>query len=175
MHVGAGAGHVYRAHERRDWPTGQAYPILWPYRILLGTMYIDNWPDPLLEGLSGRQSSFGQVAADGHTLTYLFENTLLTEIASLQFSYTPFGSDRNQTFFWLFSENHYPGFLLFTARGYLLDEGTDRWKMTRPIALSKITRTATGAFVGTNVNIAGLLIEMFPVIWSDLPPGEQNP
>lgn len=175
MHVSGGNGRQYRAHFRRDFPTGQAFPNLWPHRIRMGATTLINWPKDLLEEWNDVLSEPGVVSDDGQAITYVAKKETLFETAQCTITMLHGSLDTDQQWTWLYEDDTVAGFLFIQTNFYMLDDESDIWEVSGPLPPAGFVFTAVGAF--SSVQYAGdsPTIEMFAAEWADLPPDEQNP
>jgi len=173
MHLSGGNGREYRAHYRRDFPTGQAFPNLWPHRIKMGATTMFNWPKDLLEEWNEVVSEVGVVSPDGQAITYVARKETLFETAQCTITMLHGILDTDQQWTWLYEDDTVAGFLFIQANFYMLDMGSDIWQSTHPLPPGDFVFTPAGAFSSVQYVGDSPTIEMFATPWADLPPDER--
>jgi len=175
MHVSGGDGREYRAHFRRDFPTGQAFPNLWPFKVKLDSWNLGNFPSGEFDNMVGTLSEEGVVSSDQQEMRYTWNRTFLGETSTFDLICRHGDRDTKQSWRFLFTNNVTAGLYLIAYDLYLLDTESDLWQITRALEAGHYAITAVGGFGG--VLFDGPTPEMlfFAAEWSELPPDEQHP
>jgi len=175
MHVSGGNGKQYRSHFRRDWPTGQAFPNLWPYRVHMGSWNLGGFPSDLFDNMQEENTEPGVINDADQTIIYTTTASFLGETATLVITCAHGFNDLQQSWNFLFTDNVHAGFVLILYDRYLLDDESDLWQVTYPMDSGHYSVTAVGEFGGFLYDGPNPLIEMFSATWDQLPPDERFP
>ena len=175
MHVSGGHGRQYRTTHRRDWPTGQAFPNLWPFKIKLDDWSIGGFPSDLFDGMLGTLSGAATIADDGLSIAYKWENSFLFDTATILLTEYPGTDDLKQGWVFLFTETTKAGFLRIVVDAYLLDGESDLWQVSHPLPAGHWSYDAVGEFGGFVWAGETPLIQMLAARWEDLPVDERSP
>jgi len=175
VHVSGGAGHVYRSAFRRDWPTHQPFPILWPYRVLMLEWNIVGFPTDLFDFIQGDYSDPAEISDDGQEIIYVWEASFLLETARLEMRQRVAEFPTIERWRWLFTDNVRAGFCLVTYDGYRLRSFSDRWETSGPSDTANFTFTAVGEFGTCFLGTPRPYFRMTSLEWEDGPDEDRVP
>jgi len=165
-------GIPYRTLHRRDFPTGQDFPNLWPWRCNLDFWNINNLPNILFDALIGLNTMSNVGVLNNRILLYRFQTDFLANWARLDWSISIGEPDDVQTYKWKFYTNLEAGYAEITATGYALDRNSDYWNCDAVFPSGVYTLFTSGDYLGVTVGNPWLFRSTYSD-WDQIPPDER--
>jgi len=175
MHVSGGEFRQYRAAFRRDWPTYQPFPNLWPWRCELNYWSpVTDQLDYVLGVLFDIPSAVATVPTSGTAIQYIFRWDFGFNFAQCEWTIdVTYDADRFKHR-WVWTAFDFAGFLKVDARGYGLSPNSNYWNFDGVFVPGTWSSVGTGDW-DAMPPASNLLVRSTYVVWSGLPPEEQNP
>jgi hypothetical protein len=144
MHV----GKLYPTAFRRDFPTGQIFPNLWPDRIFFDFFQPTLMPGSRWPWIDQTVSEHGEPSPSGQFLVYqwILDDGLFTGTTTFSIGYGV--DEHDQRYIFQFEDTGFPGILILEMQGYGLDPNPDYWNFNLVMPLGLITITQSGSFAG---------------------------
>lgn len=170
MHV----GKQYRTVLRRDFPTDEPFPNLWPWRCWFDFFAPDTGIEDELFQLLSTQSSVGLVTDIGSAMRYDFRFESGFNFWDMRWETNILTHAGDHVYRWLFTSFDKAGFALVTAHGFGLSRNSDYWNFDGVFPPGTWSWVGDGDYPSVP-STTNLVVRFSYVDWSSLPPGEQHP